>query len=126
MLTPAVTFLNGHSTYSQYLAKPIEQFMKNPNLDNHLKARVSFLGMGMIAFAEAITTLAGSLLAAAAYALTFCQIGELKNISYELLRIGCFNTLTTVASTVGSIINPKGGVWLIKESSKPCHDFFKG
>lgn len=126
MLAPAVNYLSEHSTYSKYLAKPIEKYMQDPSTDNNLKSRISFLGMGLVAFAEAVATLAGSIFAGAIYLLTFCQSSSMKSITYDLFRIGCFNSLTTVASLVGAIVTPKGGVWIIQEGCKECHEFFKG
>lgn len=126
MLASTANYLSEHSTYSRCLSKPIEKYMKDPSVDNNLKSRVSFLGMGVIAVAEAIATLAGSVLALAVYVVTFCQSKNMKSITYDLFRISCFNTLTAVASLVGSLATPKAGIWIIQEGCKECHEFFKG
>lgn len=126
MLISTVNFVSNHSTYSKCVAKPVEDYMVDENLNNNIRARVAFLAMGLLATAEAIVALAASVLGLGVCLVTFFQVPDVKVITYELFRIGSFNVITTVASAVGSLGHPKGGVWMIQECCRSCHEFFKG
>ncbi len=118
MIADCIANLRTHELYSHKADKYVIKYLNESSVDNNIKARFSFVGMGLISLVESIVAAAATVFTASLYLVSWGQVEGLGTVVEILAKITYLNVVVGSASFVGSIFHPSGGIWMIKEGCK--------